>query len=52
MDKKVAWDVFKNTGDINAFLEYKQMEKVDDGIQEIEEIQKITNINVENMKED
>ena len=41
MIKKIAWDAFKNTGDINTFLEYK-------GIQEIQEIQKITNMNVQN----
>ena len=28
MIKKIAWDVFKNTGDINAFMEYKQIENL------------------------
>ena len=27
MIKKIAWDTFKNTGDINAFLELKQIER-------------------------
>lgn len=46
--KKIAWDAFKNTGDINTFLEFKQIESIEKGIQEIQEIQKITNINVQN----
>ena len=36
MIKKIAWDAFKNTGDINTFLEYK----------EIENTQKLTNTNL------
>lgn len=51
MIKKIAWDVFKNTGDINTFLEYKQIENLEKGIQEIQEIQKITNMNVQNIDE-
>ena len=45
MIKKIAWDTFKNTGDINTFLEYKQIEDNEKGIKEIQEIQKITDIN-------
>ena len=37
MIKKIAWDAFKNTGDINTFLELKQ----------IENIEKNSNINLE-----
>ena len=51
MIKKIAWDAFKNTGDINTFLEFKQIENIEKGIQEIQEIQKITNINVQNNKD-
>ena len=29
MIKEIAWDVFKNTGDINTFLEYKQIENLE-----------------------
>ena len=29
MIKKIAWDTFKNTGDINSFLEYKQIENLE-----------------------
>ena len=46
MIKKIAWDTFKNTGDINTFLELKQIEDIENNIKEIEDIQKITNMNV------
>lgn len=46
MIKKIAWDAFKNTGDINTFLEYKQIENIETNIKEIEDIQKITNMSV------
>ena len=36
MIKKIAWDAFKNTGDINTFLEYKEIENLEKGIQEID----------------
>lgn len=49
MIKKIAWDAFKNTGDINTFLEYKEIENAEKGIQEIQDIQKITNMNVQNI---
>lgn len=45
MIKKIAWEAFKNTGDINTFLEYKQIQDAEKGIQEIQEI---TNMNVQN----
>lgn len=32
MIKKIAWDAFKNTGDINAFLELKQIETIEEQI--------------------
>ena len=34
MIKKMAWQAFKNTGDINKYLELKQIEEVEKGIQE------------------
>lgn len=49
MIKKIAWDTFKNTGDINVFLEYKEIDNLERGIQEIQDIQKITNMNVQNI---
>ena len=43
MIKKIAWEAFKNTGDINTFLELKQIENIEQNIniKEIEDIQKI-----------
>ncbi len=29
MIKKIAWETFKNTGDINAFIELKQIEDIE-----------------------
>ena len=29
MIRKIAWDTFKNTGDINAFLELKENGKIE-----------------------
>lgn len=29
MIRKIAWDTFKNTGDINAFLELKPIENIE-----------------------
>ncbi len=46
MIKKIAWDAFKNTGDINTFLEYKEIENAEKGIQEIQNTQKLTNTNL------
>ena len=34
MIKKIAWETFKNTGDINAFKELKQIENIEKGIEE------------------
>ncbi len=33
MIKKIAWETFKNTGDINAFMELKQIENIEKGIE-------------------
>lgn len=32
MIKKIAWNAFKNTGDINAFLELKEIENIEKNI--------------------
>ena len=47
MIKKMAWNTFKKTGDIDAFLEFKQIENIENNIKEI---QNITNMNLK--KED
>lgn len=44
MIKKIAWDTFKNTGDINTFLEFKQIENVENEIKE-----EHTKINLQNI---
>lgn len=44
MIKKIAWDAFKNTGDINAFLELKQIENIENNIKEE---QKMINLDLE-----
>ena len=33
MIRKIAWDAFKNTGDINTFLELKQIQDISKQIQ-------------------
>ena len=43
MIKKIAWDTFKKTGDINTFLELKQ-------IMDIEENIKMEQLSNENIK--
>ena len=40
MIKKIAWDTFKNTGDINAFLELKQIENIEKNIYGEKDIEK------------
>ena len=50
MIKKIAWDAFKNTGDINAFLELKQIENLEKQLNnqiDIQEVQENTNMNLE-----
>ncbi len=44
MIKKMAWDTFKKTGDIDTFLEFKQIENIENNIKEI---QNITNLNLQ-----
>ena len=29
MIKKMAWNTFKNTGDVNTFLEFKQIQNIE-----------------------
>lgn len=39
MIRKIAWETFKNTGDINAFMELRQIENIEKGIEENAETQ-------------
>ena len=34
MIKKIAWEAFKNTGDVNTFLELQQIKNIEEQIQE------------------
>ena len=33
MIKKIAWNTFKNTGDVNTFLELKQIQNIEQPLQ-------------------
>ena len=33
MIKKIAWEAFKNTGNINTYLELKQIENIEDKLE-------------------
>ena len=44
MIKKIAWDTFKNTGDINTFLEYKEIDNlISDGYKLKQAVLEISN---------
>ena len=53
MIKKIAWNTFKNTGDTNAFLEFKQIESIENSlnINKSKEIEKDLNKNGEHKNE-
>ena len=36
MIKKMAWNTFKNTGDVNTFLELKQLQNLEEQIHQSE----------------
>ena len=48
MIKKIAWNTFKNTGDINSFLEFKQIEDLENNMKKANNEQQVK----ENKKED
>lgn len=39
MIKEIAWSTFKNTGNINAFLEFKTIESIEENINEINSLE-------------
>ena len=47
MIKQIAWNTFKNTGDINTFLEMQELQKIQAGMLNIENT-KIEEINGDN----
>lgn len=52
MIKKIAWETFKNTGDINAFLEFKQIEDIEKGNENAFSIDKGIELEKMNKKEE
>ena len=45
MIKKIAWETFKNTGDVNTFLELKQIQNIQNEMQQQMEAQNGNNQN-------
>ena len=45
MIKKIAWETFKNTGDVNTFLELKQLQDMQTQMQQQMEAQNGNNQN-------
>ena len=45
MIKKIAWETFKNTGDVNTFLELKQLQDMQAQMQQQMEAQNGNNQN-------
>lgn len=41
MIKKIAWDTFKNTGNIDTFMEFKQIEELEKNIKNETKLNKI-----------
>ena len=37
MIKKIAWNTFKQTGNIDTFLELKQIQKIENKMQKVEQ---------------
>ena len=37
MRKNIAWNMFKTTGNIDTFLEYKQIEQLEENMQKVEQ---------------
>ena len=40
MIKKIAWDAFKNTGDINTYLEFCQIKNMEENLNNLNETSK------------
>lgn len=37
MLKKIAWNTFKNTGNIDTFMELKQLQNIEEELQKVEQ---------------
>ena len=51
MIKKIAWNTFKNTGDINSFLEFKQIEDLENNMKKANNEQQVKENKKENEME-
>ena len=40
MIKQIAWNTFKNTGDINAYMEFRQVENIEKNM-EVEDYENV-----------
>ena len=40
MIKQISWNTFKNTGDINAYMEFRQVKNIEENM-EVEEYENI-----------
>ena len=43
MIKQIAWNTFKNTGDINAYMEFRQVKNIEENM-EVEEYENIKSV--------
>lgn len=43
MIKQIAWNTFKNTGDINTFLELKEVQNIEEEINKVKQYGDIQN---------
>ena len=50
MIKKLAWNAFKKTGDINTYLEFVETENIEKQIEKNEEENKILKQNIDGEK--
>ena len=41
MIKKIAWDTFKNTGSIDSFLEFKQIQEIEKNLNNSNSIEEV-----------
>ena len=48
MIKKIAWETFKNTGNVNTFLELKQIQNIETQIQGMQQQMEEQNGNNQN----
>ncbi len=50
MLKQIAWNTFKNTGDINTFMELMEVDKTIDSIENALNLQKNNDVDLQNIQ--